>query len=91
MGELYDLASDPHEMHNLWDDPAHAADKLVFAGTPCPKNDGTVGTQPAPDPCGLDAVVARMEDQKRVYAFLGHNPGPPETTRPLPDYAQSRA
>ncbi|HLQ88827.1 MAG TPA: sulfatase-like hydrolase/transferase [Xanthobacteraceae bacterium] len=29
-GELYDLASDPHEMHNLWDDPAHAADKLVL-------------------------------------------------------------
>ncbi|MDP6174348.1 MAG: sulfatase-like hydrolase/transferase, partial [Rhodospirillales bacterium] len=21
-GELYDLANDPHEMHNLWDDPA---------------------------------------------------------------------
>ncbi len=23
-GELYDLAGDPHEMHNLWDDPAAA-------------------------------------------------------------------
>lgn len=23
-GEMYDLASDPHEMHNLWDEPAHA-------------------------------------------------------------------
>ena len=29
-GELYDLGSDPQEMHNLWDDPAHAADKLVL-------------------------------------------------------------
>jgi arylsulfatase A-like enzyme len=26
-GELYDLASDPHEMTNLWADPAHAAVK----------------------------------------------------------------
>lgn len=24
-GELYDLATDPHEMRNLWGDPAHAA------------------------------------------------------------------
>lgn len=24
-GELYDLATDPHEMVNLFDDPAHAA------------------------------------------------------------------
>jgi len=24
-GELYDLAADPHELHNLWDDPASAA------------------------------------------------------------------
>ncbi|MHA6616546.1 sulfatase family protein [Pseudonocardia sp. DLS-67] len=23
-GELYDLAADPDELHNLWDDPAHA-------------------------------------------------------------------
>ncbi|EEI86795.1 hypothetical protein HMPREF0072_0641, partial [Anaerococcus lactolyticus ATCC 51172] len=23
-GELYDLARDPHETRNLWDDPAHA-------------------------------------------------------------------
>lgn len=23
-GELYDLASDPHELHNLWDDAAHS-------------------------------------------------------------------
>jgi arylsulfatase A-like enzyme len=29
-GELYDLKSDPHEMHNLWDEPASAADKLVL-------------------------------------------------------------
>ena len=29
-GEFHDLESDPHEMHNLWDDPAHAADKLVL-------------------------------------------------------------
>ena len=27
-GELYDLASDPHELHNLWDEPASAAIKL---------------------------------------------------------------
>ena len=26
-GEMYDLASDPHEMTNLFDDPAHAAMK----------------------------------------------------------------
>ena len=24
-GEMYDLATDPHEMTNLYDDPAHAA------------------------------------------------------------------
>jgi arylsulfatase A-like enzyme len=24
-GELFDLADDPHELHNLWDSPAHAA------------------------------------------------------------------
>ena len=24
-GELYDLANDPHQMRNLWDDPAHRA------------------------------------------------------------------
>jgi arylsulfatase A-like enzyme len=29
-GELYDLRSDPHEMHNLWDEPASAADKLML-------------------------------------------------------------
>jgi hypothetical protein len=23
-GELYDLAADPHELHNLWDEPASA-------------------------------------------------------------------
>jgi arylsulfatase A-like enzyme len=26
-GELYDLAADPGELYNLWDDPAHAARK----------------------------------------------------------------
>jgi len=26
-GDLYDLESDPHELHNLWDDPAHVATK----------------------------------------------------------------
>ena len=26
-GELYDLAEDPNETHNLWDDPAHASVK----------------------------------------------------------------
>ncbi|SDS33498.1 sulfatase family protein [Actinopolymorpha singaporensis] len=29
-GELYDLAADPHEVTNLWDDPAHATDRLVL-------------------------------------------------------------
>lgn len=26
-GELYDLSSDPHELHNLWADPDHATDR----------------------------------------------------------------
>ncbi len=32
-GELYDLADDPNETHNLWDDPAHTAvrDDLIHA------------------------------------------------------------
>jgi arylsulfatase A-like enzyme len=32
-GELYDLQDDPHEMRNLWDDPAHrpARDRLMEA------------------------------------------------------------
>ena len=29
-GELYDLAADPHELHNLWDEPSHTADKLAL-------------------------------------------------------------
>jgi arylsulfatase len=29
-GELYDLQSDPHELHNLWDEPASAAQKLAL-------------------------------------------------------------
>jgi arylsulfatase A-like enzyme len=29
-GELYDLSADPHELHNLWDEPASAADKLAL-------------------------------------------------------------
>lgn len=27
-GELYDLATDPHELANLWDDPAHATTRV---------------------------------------------------------------
>ena len=30
-GELYDLKADPHETHNLWDDPTHAAQKAELA------------------------------------------------------------
>jgi len=29
-GELYDLETDPHELHNLWDDPASAPWKLAL-------------------------------------------------------------
>ena len=31
-GELYDMGNDPHEMNNLWDEPAHAGTKtdLLF-------------------------------------------------------------
>jgi arylsulfatase len=29
-GELYDLESDPDELHNLWDEPASAATKLAL-------------------------------------------------------------
>lgn len=29
-GELYDLESDPHELHNLWHDPPHARTKLAL-------------------------------------------------------------
>ena len=30
-GELYDLAADPHETGNLWDDPAHASTRARLA------------------------------------------------------------
>ncbi|MGE3910405.1 MAG: sulfatase [Chloroflexota bacterium] len=30
IGELYDLAADPHEHRDLWDDPAHASIKLAL-------------------------------------------------------------
>jgi arylsulfatase len=26
-GQLFDLAADPEEVHDLWDDPAHASTK----------------------------------------------------------------
>jgi arylsulfatase len=29
-GELYDLERDPHECHNLWDDPAHAGQRSAL-------------------------------------------------------------
>jgi arylsulfatase A-like enzyme len=32
-GELYDLRDDPHELRNLWDDPAHGALRRDLIGT----------------------------------------------------------
>jgi arylsulfatase A-like enzyme len=29
-GELFDLENDPHELHNLWDDPGHVAQKSIL-------------------------------------------------------------
>jgi arylsulfatase len=31
-GELYDMATDPDELHDLWDDPAHATTKAHLLG-----------------------------------------------------------
>jgi hypothetical protein len=32
-GELYDLATDPHELVNLWDDPASAGTRIELERT----------------------------------------------------------
>jgi hypothetical protein len=29
-GELYNLAADPHELHNHWDDPEYASDRIAL-------------------------------------------------------------
>ena len=55
-GELFDLAGDPNELHNRWNDPPPGvADKLrgqlpdaiLVARTGCPQNSAT--PEPAPD------------------------------------------
>ena len=45
-GELYDLAADPGENHNLWFDPAHAADKLEMYRLLCDRMAWTVDPLP---------------------------------------------
>ena len=45
-GELYDLRADPNETCNLWDDPAHAADKAAMLKRLCDRMAETVDPLP---------------------------------------------
>jgi arylsulfatase A-like enzyme len=46
-GELYDLANDPDEFDNLWDDPAHADRKLRLLKAVCDRIAFTADPEPA--------------------------------------------
>jgi hypothetical protein len=46
-GELYDLANDPEEFDNLWDDPAHADRKLRLLKAVCDRIAFTADPEPA--------------------------------------------
>jgi len=46
LGELYDMAADPAETHNLWDDPAHAEVKVQMLKRVCDRMAGTVDPLP---------------------------------------------
>jgi arylsulfatase A-like enzyme len=52
-GELYDLQSDPEEVHNLWDDPACAKVRQELLGVLCDwRVRDAVGQQPKDVPPG---------------------------------------
>ena len=52
-GELYDLANDPLELDNLWDDPAAATTKRDMTEAAHSQDDGARRAQPASDTIGV--------------------------------------
>ncbi len=51
LGELYDLQADPHETHNLWNDPAYAALKMAMFKRVCDRMAWTC--DPLPERIGI--------------------------------------